>query len=89
MSVHHGNTEKIARVIGDVLEADLAEPDEVDKSVISKYDLIGFGSGTYFGKHHPSLFRFVNSLPNQNGKAEFIFSISGKYSVSTRFQQAS
>ncbi|MEM3712547.1 MAG: flavodoxin family protein [Thermoproteota archaeon] len=77
VSMHHGNTEKIARAIGEVLRADLAKPTEVDAEVISKYDLIGFGSGIYFGKHHSSLFCFIDKLPYQNGKRAFIFSTSG------------
>ncbi|MEM1548660.1 MAG: flavodoxin family protein [Thermoproteota archaeon] len=77
VSVHHGNTEKIARAIGEVLKADLAKPAEIDAEDISKYDLIGFGSGIYFGKHHSSLFNLLDGLPYQNDKIAFIFSTSG------------
>jgi len=77
VSVHHGNTEKIARAIGEVLKADLAKPAEVDAETVSRYDLVGFGSGIYFGKHHPSLFSLVERLPYQNGRMAFIFSTSG------------
>lgn len=77
VSVHHGNTEKIAKAIGDVLKADLVKPTEVDESVISRYDLVGFGSGIYFGKHHTSIFKLIDRLPRQNSKAAFIFSTSG------------
>ncbi|MDW8034446.1 MAG: flavodoxin family protein [Nitrososphaerota archaeon] len=77
VSIHHGNTEKIARAMGEALKADLAKPTELSVEVISKYDLIGFGSGIYFGKHHPSLFLLIDKLPYQNGKMAFIFSTSG------------
>ncbi|MEM1558077.1 MAG: flavodoxin family protein [Thermoproteota archaeon] len=77
VSIHHGNTERIARAIGEVLKADLAKTAEVDSEVISGYDLIGFGSGIYFGKHHSSLFHLIDKLPYQNGKMAFIFSTSG------------
>lgn len=77
VSIHHGNTEKIARAIGEVLKADLAKPAEVNAEVISRYDLIGFGSGIYFGKHHVSLFHLIDKLPYQNSKMTFIFSTSG------------
>jgi len=77
VSIHHGNTEKIAKAMADILNADLITPTEVDEAVVSKYDLIGFGSGIYFGKHHRSLLDLVDKLPDQNGKPAFIFSTSG------------
>ncbi|MEM2930904.1 MAG: flavodoxin family protein [Thermoproteota archaeon] len=77
VSIHHGNTEKVAKTIASVLGADLARPAEADAETISKYDLIGFGSGIYFGRHHESLFSLVERLPIQNGKRVFIFSTSG------------
>jgi len=55
-STHHGNTKKIAKVMTEILNAELVKSDEVDITTLSKYDLIGFGSGIYYGKHHKSLF---------------------------------
>ncbi len=81
-SKHHGNTKKIARAISMVLEADLVKPDEVDITSLSTYDLIGFGSGIYYGKHHKSLFDFVAKLTNQKGRKTFIFSTSGIKKIS-------
>ncbi|MEM2049957.1 MAG: flavodoxin family protein [Thermoproteota archaeon] len=77
VSIHHGNTERIAKAIASVLEADLANPTNVSADDVCNYDLIGFGSGIYFGKHHSSLFSLVDRLPSQNGKGAFIFSTSG------------
>jgi len=62
--VHHGNTEKVVKIMASVLEADLLKPDEIDKKILFDYDLIGFGSGIYFGKHHKRLLDFINSLPH-------------------------
>lgn len=76
-SIHHGNTEKIAEVIADVLEAKLAKPHELDINAVTKYDLIGFGSGIYFGKHHRSLLNFVDKLPALKNKKVFVFATSG------------
>jgi len=76
-STHHGNTEKIAKVMAEILDAELVKPDEVDIATLSKYDLIGFGSGIYHGKHHKSLFELINKLNNQKGKKAFILSTSG------------
>jgi flavodoxin len=77
VSVHHGNTEMVARVMANILNADLLQVRQADASMFEKYDLIGFGSGIYFGKHHESLLNFVNKLPMLRNKKAFIFSTSG------------
>lgn len=76
MSVHNGNTEKIAKEIANILDAEMLHPDEVNITDIKKYDLIGFGSGIYGGRHHDFLFDFINKLPQTNKKA-FVFSTAG------------
>lgn len=77
-SIHHHNTEKIAKAMAKVLGAKIAKPSEVKPEEINDYDLIGFGSGIYFGQYHRSLTEFVKKLsPVQNKKA-FIFSTSGR-----------
>ena len=77
ISIHHSNTEKIAKEIAEVLDAKPLKPREVDVDAISGYDLIGFGSGIYFGKHHEKLLRFVDRVPMQKSKKAFIFSTGG------------
>lgn len=76
-SVHHGNTERIAQVMANILDADLLQVQQVDASALEQYDLIGFGSGVYVGKHHNSLLDFVDKLPMMTDKKAFIFSTSG------------
>jgi len=76
-SPHHGNTEKVAKAIADVLEAKLVKPKELDISAVAEYDLLGFGSGIYIGKHHKDLFGIVDRLPRHENKKAFIFSTSG------------
>ena len=77
ISIHHNNTEKIAKAIADILDAKLIKPRDVDIDSLSEYDLIGFGSGIYFGKHQKSLFKLAKKLPVFKGKKSFIFSTSG------------
>ncbi len=74
-SVHHDNTEKIASVIADVLDAPLYEPHEVES--LDKYDLVGFGSGIYYGTFHREILEFIDDLSEMNTKKAFIFSTSG------------
>ena len=78
-SIHHGNTEKVAKAIAKTLDAELLRVDQVelDANMLSDYDLIGFGSGIYGGKHHESLFAFVDKLPSMENKKAFIFSTRG------------
>lgn len=66
VSIHHGNTEKIARV----LDAELLNVGKANEEAIKNNDLIGFGSGIYFGKHHMSLLKFIDALPKMNKKAK-------------------
>jgi flavodoxin len=77
ISVHHGNTEKVAKVMANILDAALLQVKQADASMLEQYDLIGFGSGIYFGKHHKSLLDFVDKLPILRDKKAFIFSTSG------------
>lgn len=73
-SIHHGNTLKIAMVIAKELNADIKKPSEVSNSLMDEYDIIGFGSGIYDGKHHVSLFKLLNEINIQKDKKSFIFS---------------
>ncbi|HEY3420650.1 MAG TPA: flavodoxin family protein [Methanomassiliicoccales archaeon] len=76
VSVSHGNTEKVAKVIAEVLGADLKEAKAVDPAIIQSYDLVGFGSGIFYGKFHASLLKLVDMLPGSKSKA-FVFSTGG------------
>ena len=76
MSVHHKNTEKIAMEMAEVLDADLMKAYEANEKDISRYDLIGFGSGIYFFKHHRKLLEFAEKLVAKKKNA-FIFSTYG------------
>lgn len=80
-SVHHGSTKKIAKAIAEVLKADLREPHEVDVDRIEEYDLIGFGSGIYWMKHHKEILQLASRLPKVKEKKAFIFSTHGSGSV--------
>ncbi|MFW9829387.1 MAG: flavodoxin family protein [Candidatus Thorarchaeota archaeon] len=73
-SYHHKNTEKVAEVVAQVLDAKIKNPQEIQPEDLQEYDLIGFGSGIYGAKHHNLLLDLADTLPqNPKGKA-FIFS---------------
>jgi len=76
-STHHGNTKKIAEAMAEVLDAEIKKPSEVVIEEVRKHHLIGLGSGIYWGKHHPSIFKIVDQLAELNGNKAFVFSTSG------------
>jgi len=75
LSVHHGNTKKIADALAKILHAKVAKPNAI--KTLASYDIIGFGSGIYFWRHHPSLLKYIDSLPQQKNKKAFVFSTAG------------
>ncbi|MGV8176957.1 MAG: flavodoxin domain-containing protein [Candidatus Bilamarchaeaceae archaeon] len=77
VSTHHGNTEKVAGAMADVLNAKVVKPEDVGPKDLEQYDLVDFGSGIYMDKPHRTLLEFVEKLPDQNCRKAFIFSTSG------------
>ncbi len=78
-SVHHGNTRAVAERIAQVLGAQVADPDELDPSSAKSLQVIGIGSGVYYGRFHRSIRNWVASLPGKGGggRAMFVYSTSG------------
>jgi flavodoxin len=72
------NTQKIVTTIANSIGAEVKTPAEVDTSQLSGYDLVGFGSGIYFGKHHKVLLELTDKLPQAQNQKAFIFSTSGE-----------
>lgn len=77
-SIHHGNTEKIGKVMAECLNAEAIKSDAVNVNKLIDYDLIGFGSGVYYGKFHKNILDLIDKLPNLPNKKIFIFSTSGQ-----------
>ena len=86
-SEHHGNTKKIAKEIASILNSELISS-YIQVNNLEKYDLVGFGSGIYYGKFHDNIYEIIDSLPYQNGKPCFIFSTSGSKSYAERGHQS-
>jgi len=88
-SYHHHNTEKLAQVLADVLDAKIEPPQHVNPKALPPYDLIGFGSGIYSDAHHPALLRLADRLPPVTDSRAFIFSTSGTpaFALTGSFQE--
>jgi flavodoxin len=76
-SVHHGNTEKVAKAMGKAVKARVWSIGEAKADKLKDYKMVGFGSGIYFVKHHQKILEFVKKLPIVKGKKAFIFSTAG------------
>ncbi len=88
-SVHNKNTEKIAQAMAEEIGCDIKDLSELTadsesvKNILNEYDVIGFGSGIYNGKHHTRLLKFIDELPEIETKKVFIFSTATVYMLST------
>ncbi len=76
-SYHNHNTEKIANVFAQVLDAEIKTPQQIDPRDLEAYNLIGFGSGIYDGKHHKTLLALADRLAPVTDRKAFIFSTCG------------
>ncbi|MGW6733687.1 flavodoxin family protein [Streptomyces sp. NPDC055013] len=75
-SVSHGNTRRVADSMAGVLGAEVVAPERADLAELAGADLVGFGSGVFYGRLHPRLTEFVKALPAGRGRA-FVFATSG------------
>lgn len=75
-SIYNGNTKKIARTMAQKLGCRFVRAQKALKEDLSRYKVIGLGSGIYFGTHHPALFEVVEKL-GENRQNVFIFSSRG------------
>ncbi len=77
LSPHHRNTHQVAEIIGETLEAELFDLKNDSLEKPKEFELLGFGSGIYYRKHHRDLLNFVDELPEMPDKKVFVFSTSG------------
>ena len=75
-SKHLGNTKKVAEAMAEVAPVTITDVENVSKYNLHDYDIVGFGSGIYYGKHDKSLTEFVNTLCDKKAYT-FVFSTSG------------
>jgi flavodoxin len=81
-SIHHGNTRRVAEAMAAALGAELYTVEEAADLDASQFDLVGFGSGIYFYRHHHDLRRLVASWPKVPPKS-FVFSTAGISSLAS------
>jgi flavodoxin len=77
VSIYQANTQKIAKVMAEALNATLLEPEDVDINTLQDYDLIGLGSGIYWGRFYKRLRNFIKKLPLLQDNKVFLFGTNG------------
>jgi flavodoxin len=82
VSVHHGNTRRVAEAMARPLGASLLSVEEAMALDGQALDLVGFGSGIYFGRHHASLLGLVRNLKSMPARC-FVFSTAGIASLAS------
>ena len=80
-SQHHGNTKKLLDAIKDLGDVKLINVVECKEADLSDYDIIGFTSGTYFGKFSGKVIEFAkNNLPGKKRVFLIItYGVKGSY----------
>ena len=73
-SYHHNNTEKVAKVFANILNAAIITPQQVDPKDLPDYDVVGFGTGIDSGKHYKVILDLADKLLRVDNKNAFIFS---------------
>jgi flavodoxin len=74
-SAYRKNTEKIAECMREQFGGEIVHAKDYNENDIDKYDMIGFGSGVYNQKMHPSILNAIDKSNLQN-KNTFVFSTS-------------
>jgi len=86
-SVHHGNTRRLAEALAQTFAATLLTVEEAQALDGGSIDLVGFGSGIYFGRHHSSLLALVQNLRTVPAQC-FVFSTAGISSLAALWHRS-
>ncbi|MDE7264916.1 MAG: flavodoxin, partial [Clostridia bacterium] len=70
---------KVAEAMSEVAPVTVTALENANFYNLNEYDIIGYGSGIYFGKHDKELLKFIKSLDNNKSYC-FVFSTSGSKS---------
>lgn len=78
-SVHHHNTARVAAALAAAVEARVVGVEDASHDLVRDHDLIGLGSGIYYGGVHPDMLGWARGLPASagHGKRAFLFTTSG------------
>lgn len=75
-SKHMGNTLKVAEAMAEAVPMTVTSIEDAPNYNFHDYDIVGFGSGIYYGKHDKKLIDFVKKIGDEKAYT-FVFSTSG------------
>lgn len=75
-SPHQGNTLKVANAMAEAAPMTITSISSLPEYNLHDYDIVGFGSGIYFGKHSKELMELVSKFCDKKAYT-FVFSTSG------------
>lgn len=75
-SKHLGNTRKVVDAMNEVVSMTITDTVGASKVNLVDYDLLGFASGIYMGRHDSRLIKFANNL-SYDERPCFVVSTSG------------
>lgn len=75
-SKHLGNTLKIAQAMAEVAPITITNVENAPNYNFHDYDIVGFGSGIYYGRHDKDIMELVNNFCDKKAYS-FVFSTSG------------
>lgn len=75
-SPHQGNTLKIAQAMAEIAPITITDIEHLPEYNLHDYDIVGFGSGIYFGRHDKKLMELVGKFCGKKAYS-FVFSTSG------------
>ena len=75
-SKHQGNTLKLAKAMEGSAPVTITNIENVKNYDLHDFEIVGFGSGIYYGKHDKKIMKFVSSICDEPAYT-FVFSTSG------------
>ncbi len=75
-SKHCGNTRKLAESMAKAVPMTITDTESVNNYNLDDFDIIGFGSGIYMGKHDKKILKLAESIHDKKAYT-FIISTSG------------
>ena len=77
-SVHHHSTLRVAEAMVEVMGGRIVEPVEATAELLAEHDVIGVGSGIYYGRFHAEIRDWAAKARAANeGQKAFVLSTSG------------
>lgn len=75
-SAHQGNTLKIAKAMAEAAPVTITDVENAPKYNFHDYDMVGLGSGIYYGKHDKKLLELAGNFCDEKAYT-FVFSTYG------------